>query len=258
MLLYAPKLITHGNPIVDDVLRIIKADEVKDEKTFIDFIGSIDKYCEEHNCDYNACINNNFVCDSVMKSSTNPDQEIKYDKVNKRIIFSGSCKLYILTPSETLKNFIDEKNNFAEFAKESFEFCKENGCSFEDYADNIAIDMLEFKYGLSKYAEEHQQEKLLYKTFDKDSKTGFAYYGDNTIKVFKTIGNNPFYFKMYNKSLSLLDSNEKFEAYIKTNKASIGKEVNEQIKEYREKEEQKLKRVDGAISEFVGRGHKKQ
>ena len=151
--------------------------------------------------------------------------------------------------SETLSDFIDEEDNFTKFADESFEFCKKNECSLEYYAKEIAFEMLKFKYCLSEYAKIIPQEKMLYTFFDKDSKTGFAYYDNNTINVVKITDNGLFCLKMQNKPSSLLKSNEEFEAYIKTNKVSIDEEIKKRIEKH--KEQQDLERFTGAIGDLT-------
>ena len=231
--------------IFNDVLGI-KDNEVKDIETFLDFVSYINEYCEEYNCDYNTAILG--VKENISATSvTNPNQEIIYDEANKQIIFSEGCKSYTLALIEVLKNFIDKKDNFAEFTKESFEFCEENGCSFIDYAKEIALNMLKFRYGLNEDAKKHPQKKLLYTFFDKDGKTAFTYYDNNTINAFKIIDDGKvFYFTMPGSS-NLIKNNEEFKAFIKDNRTVIDKIVDKQIKEY---EKQKLERIRNANEDF--------
>lgn len=244
-------------PIVGNKPRKIKINTVKDLKTFLEFVGSLNKDCEKHHCDYNTYyntyINNNRMKNSISRESTiNPNQKIIYDKINKKIIFFESGELGTLSLDETLSDFIDEEDNFTKFADESFEFCEKNKCSLEYYAKEIVYEMLKFKYCLSEYAKIIPQEKMLYTFFDKASKTGFAYYDNNAINVVKITDNGLFCLKMRNKPSSLLKSNEEFEAYIKTNKVSIDKEVKEKIEQH--EKQQDLERFANANNEFAGRG----
>ena len=245
-------------PIGANTPKKIKINTVNDLKTFLQFIGSLNKYCEKHHCDYNTYCNAyiNRMKNSISREFTiNPNQKIIYDKTNKKIIFFENGESSTLPLDETLSDFIDEEDNFTKFAKESFEFCKKNECSLEYYAKEIAFEMLKFKYCLSEYAKIIPQEKMLYTFFDKDSRTGFAYYDNNTINVVKITDNGLFCLKMQNKPSSLLKSNEEFEAYIKTNKVSIDEEIKKQIEKH--KEQQDLERFANANNEFAGRGHER-
>lgn len=248
--------------IFDDTTTGIMADEVKTVKTFLNFVSSLNKYCKIYNCDYKTALNEKSIIPHTVNSQYNNNQRIVYDKANKRIIFLAISKTYFLQLDKIFSDFIDKEDNFDEFVKESFEFCKKNECSFENYAANIAGDMLKFKYSLSGYAKTNPKEKLLYTFFDKDSKTGFAYCSDNAIKAFTTFYNYPICFEIDNQPQFLLESNEELKIFIEYNRTTIIDGIVNKIniadamfREYKDKE--KLNGLIGAMGAFRGNYRKK-
>ena len=252
------KIDNEWHPIIDDALEI-KNNEVKDIETFIDFIGSINEYCIEHNCDYNTYINNKIAVNShkedniSIKCSRNRNQEIVYNQIDNFIRFlevDDESKPIIdsrFKLDDTCSNFINE-NNFAEFAKESFEFCEENKCSFRNYAKKTVFNIIQLKSFINEFCNyRNPQKKSLYTFFDKDGKTAFTYYDDNTINAFKIIDDGKIFYCTIPGSSNSIKSNEEFKAFIKDNRTDIDEIVNKKLEEYKKQE---LERIRNANEDF--------
>ena len=178
--------------IVNNETTVFRIEAVKDKQTFLNYINSLNAYCIEHNCDYKTALNKEAIPESnkddvvCVQSPTDPNQQIIYCKTNKSIrfleVYEGSSITDIEFKCEEKPNSPINENNFAEFAKESFKFCKENECFFADYANEIAPDILEsicstnetvnenskaelsnadrIKQGFRRYKEQKELEKL--------------------------------------------------------------------------------------------------
>lgn len=242
--------------IFDNETRIVKTDAIKDQQTFLEFANFLNSYCIKHKCDYSTaifdCVISNTEKDISATFLTNPDKEIIYDKAKQQIKFlenHGSKTIIHATLNSSMHKGLINEDNFADFAQESFDFCTKNECSFADYANKIALNIIQLKSKINELSETtNPQKKLLYTFFDKDGETAFTYHEDKTIYAFNQIAND--FFIEVTKLKKPINSAEAFAALVKNNKAFFDNFI--------DKYKQELKRFTGANSEFASRGHERQ
>ena len=225
------KIDNKWHPIVGDTTREIANDEVKDVKTFLDFVSYINKYCEEYNCDYETALDNESTPAICVKSPYDPGQVIIYDKQERYILFIENETMIRFLKNKTIDDFLSNETDITTFAKESFEFCEENKCSFADYAKEIALNILQLKSVINDFCDRHNsQEKLLYTSFDKDGKTAFMYH-DNKIKYFKISEDDVIDGVLPDDTGSIknIKTFEEFKEFIKINRESIDNTINENV-----------------------------
>lgn len=162
---------------------VYKFEETKDLKTFLDWFGELNEYCEKNNVCYDTISEN-------LNKSEIVDEFINPKNPNLKLFRSKNNTINFVKDGITIEQFIcnniDNSTKFTDFAKNTFQFCEENNFPFERYPSEIFTNMLKLQFGIYNILNEKYKEdkniKILSKSFDKSGSTAFIYLSNGTVE----------------------------------------------------------------------------